>query len=85
MSFQIRNFLSVSLISAALALPAAAQTTPAPEAAPAAPATTSEAQVPAPAEPKIVEDLFLGEESAPLTIYEYASFTCPHCAHSRCR
>ena len=80
MSFQIRNFLSVSLISAALALPAAAQTTPAPEAAPAAPAATSEAQVPAPAEPKIVEDLFLGEESAPLTIYEYASFTCPHCA-----
>ena len=78
MSFQIRNFLSVSLISAALALPAAAQTTPAPEAAPAAPAATSEAQVPAPAEAKIVEDLFLGEESAPLTIYEYASFTCPH-------
>lgn len=86
MSFEIRNFLSVSLISAALALPAAAQTTPAPEAAPAstseaAPAATSEAQVPVPtAEPKIVEDLFLGEESAPLTIYEYASFTCPHCA-----
>ena len=78
MSFQIRNFLSVSLISAALALPAAAQTTPAPEAAPAA---TPEAQAAAPAaEPKIVEDLFLGEESAPLTIYEYASFTCPHCA-----
>ena len=81
MSFQIRNFLSVSLISAALALPAAAQTTPAPEAAPAAPAATPEAQAAAPAaEPKIVEDLFLGEESAPLTIYEYASFTCPHCA-----
>ncbi|NHF73046.1 DsbA family protein [Paracoccus xiamenensis] len=84
MSFQIRNFLSVSLISAALALPAAAQTTPAPEAAPAAPAATPEAQTPAEqapaAEPKIVEDLFLGEESAPLTIYEYASFTCPHCA-----
>ena len=40
-----------ALISAALALPAAAQTTPAPEAAPAAPAATSEAQVPAPAEP----------------------------------
>ena len=71
----------MSLISAALALPAAAQTTPAPEAAPAAPAATPEAQAAAPAaEPKIVEDLFLGEESAPLTIYEYASFTCPHCA-----
>ncbi len=85
MSFEIRNFLSVSLISAALALPAAAQTTPAPEAAPAAPAEaepadTSAPAVAPPAAPKLVEDLFLGEESAPLTIYEYASFTCPHCA-----
>ena len=78
MSFEIRNFLSVSLISAALALPAAAQTTPAPEAAPAT--TTEAAPAATPAEPKLVEDLFLGAETAPLTISEYASFTCPHCA-----
>lgn len=24
-------------------------------------------------------DMFLGAEDAPITIYEYASFTCPHC------
>lgn len=24
-------------------------------------------------------DMFLGDEDAPITIYEYASFTCPHC------
>lgn len=26
-------------------------------------------------------DIFLGAEDAPLTIYEYASFTCGHCAN----
>ena len=25
-------------------------------------------------------EMAIGEESAPLTIYEYASYTCPHCA-----
>ena len=25
-------------------------------------------------------EMSMGEESAPLTIYEYASYTCPHCA-----
>lgn len=27
-----------------------------------------------------VQDFFLGEADAPVTLYEYASFTCPHCA-----
>ncbi|WP_298905304.1 DsbA family protein [uncultured Aliiroseovarius sp.] len=26
-------------------------------------------------------DMFLGDENAPLTVIEYASFTCPHCAN----
>lgn len=26
-----------------------------------------------------VVDMFLGEEDAPITVIEYASFTCPHC------
>ena len=26
-------------------------------------------------------DMFLGEEAAPITIIEYASMTCPHCAN----
>lgn len=27
-----------------------------------------------------VKDMFLGDENAPITVIEYASFTCPHCA-----
>lgn len=27
-----------------------------------------------------IKDFYLGDENAPITIYEYASFTCPHCA-----
>lgn len=27
-----------------------------------------------------VKEMFLGEEDAPITLIEYASFTCPHCA-----
>jgi len=28
----------------------------------------------------VVPDMFLGSEDAPVTLIEYASFTCPHCA-----
>ena len=31
------------------------------------------------AEP-IMGDVVLGDEAAPVTVFEYASFTCPHCA-----
>lgn len=31
-------------------------------------------------EGKILPDIALGQESAPVTMVEYASFTCPHCA-----
>ncbi len=27
-----------------------------------------------------VKDMFIGDENAPITMIEYASFTCPHCA-----
>lgn len=27
-----------------------------------------------------VEDMFIGDADAPVTVIEYASFTCPHCA-----
>jgi protein-disulfide isomerase len=30
---------------------------------------------------KIMEDRVLGNPDAPVTIHEYASMTCPHCAH----
>ncbi len=32
-------------------------------------------------EPGPMGDKWLGEEDAPVTIIEYASMTCPHCAH----
>ena len=28
----------------------------------------------------VISDMFLGPEDAPITVIEYASFTCPHCA-----
>ena len=31
-------------------------------------------------EPIVVPDMILGSEDAPVTLYEYASYTCPHCA-----
>ena len=42
------------------------------------------AQSPSPAElmqPGPLGDMVLGDEKAPVTIIEYASMTCPHCAH----
>ncbi len=33
------------------------------------------------AEPGPAGDVVLGSDKAPVTIYEYASMTCPHCAH----
>lgn len=63
-----------------LATPGVAQQTPLPAPAvdaAAAPAADAAAAQPAPA---LVPDIFLGAETAPVTIYEYASFTCSHCA-----
>jgi protein-disulfide isomerase len=33
------------------------------------------------AEPSPLGDMAMGSENAPVTIIEYASMTCPHCAH----
>ena len=34
------------------------------------------------AEPEsVVSDMVLGDENAPVTVIEYASYTCPHCAN----
>jgi protein-disulfide isomerase len=38
--------------------------------------TAAELMAPGP-----IEDIWLGDEKAPVTIIEYASMTCPHCAH----
>jgi len=34
----------------------------------------------APTTTRVVEDMILGDEAAPVTVIEYASLTCPHCA-----
>ena len=65
------------LIDAAKAAPPAATPAPGTGAAPAAdPAELAELAKPGPA-----GDVVLGSDKAPVTIIEYASMTCPHCAH----
>lgn len=81
MTLTLRSLVSAATLSAlaGLALPAAAQT-----AAPAQPATEQPAGAQSAAtpatEPAILPDLFIGAETAPVTMLEYASFTCSHCA-----
>lgn len=78
-------------LATAFATVATAQQTPAPATtpAPAAAAGTTPAATPpspgasaaaTPAAPALVPDIFLGSKDAPVTIYEYASLTCSHCA-----
>jgi protein-disulfide isomerase len=69
--FTINRRVLVALaatLAASRGLPAWAQeTTPAPDATSAAAAE--------------IKDFSLGDPNAPVKIVEYASFTCPHCAH----
>ncbi|MFK7942804.1 MAG: DsbA family protein [Paracoccaceae bacterium] len=32
-------------------------------------------------EPRFTDDVVVGDENAPLTVFEYVSFSCPHCAN----
>jgi protein-disulfide isomerase len=57
---------------------AIAQETAAPAKAPEAQGTVDMAKV---LEPGALPDKQLGKDDAPVTIVEYASMTCPHCAH----
>ena len=50
----------------------------APEAQPAAPDEAASER--AAAADYVLGDIALGDPDAPVTVYEYASFTCPHCA-----
>ena len=45
------------------------------------PPMAAAAQDTAPAATATVPDMVLGVETAPVTVVEYSSFTCPHCAH----
>lgn len=67
--------------------PAAAETPPAGEATPPAAAAVEAPQSQGSVdmtkllEPGALPDMALGKADAPVTIVEYASMTCPHCAH----
>lgn len=81
MNFLPSRVMAASLISAvALGASAWAQETPAP-AATEAPAAETATETPAAEAPQFVDDIILGDPEAPLTIIEYASFTCVHCAN----
>lgn len=71
--------LPILALSALLASFAFAQTATgtAETANPGQPASTEQA---APTADYALGDIALGDPDAPLTVYEYASFTCPHCA-----
>ncbi|WP_240643604.1 DsbA family protein [Paracoccus siganidrum] len=47
----------------------------------AVPAAMAQDATPEAAAPEILPDIALGAEDAPLTVVEYASFTCGHCAN----
>jgi protein-disulfide isomerase len=66
--------------------PAAAETPAAPEAPPpaaaaAAPESAGSVDMAKLLQPGALPDKVLGNDDAPVTIVEYASMTCPHCAH----
>ena len=69
-----RRELSAS--AAALGLLSVLPATLASAQAPSATPSAAELMAPGP-----IEDLPLGKDDAPVTIIEYASMTCPHCAH----
>ena len=88
--------LTIAAASATLALSACSDTeaevtqAPSDGDAPATTGSTTSAAAPAPAgevdpakllEAGALPDMVLGKADAPVTIVEYASMTCPHCAH----
>jgi protein-disulfide isomerase len=61
--------------------PAAAPSTPAPQVAQPAPPSQGAIPMPEMMAPGGLPDMAMGSADAPVTIVEYASMTCPHCAH----
>ena len=91
MSFSMRRrdvLLSLGAVSATALLAACSDDAPKPAEQPATPAAPT-ASAPASqgtvdmaklVEPGVLPEMMLGKADAPVTIVEYASMTCPHCA-----
>ncbi len=77
----MRRYIGISLVLALVAgfsWTARAQESAAPQ-----PAQPAAPESPAPEQASVaamLADRVLGDPNAPVTIYEYSSFTCPHCA-----
>src|ERR1700683_4454834 len=67
-------FAAIALLALAWPLPALAQSSPTPSKPPSAAVLANPLAL-------TPDDRILGKPDAPITIVEYASLTCPHCAH----
>jgi protein-disulfide isomerase len=72
--------MMISAAVAALGLGAYFLTLPAPSGAPADPFGAANAQEVEDLDTSSIPDMSLGNPDAPVTLIEYASYTCPHCA-----
>jgi protein-disulfide isomerase len=70
----------ISAAVAAIGLGAYFVTSPSNTVTPADPLGAANAQEAADIDTSSIEDMTLGNPEAPVTVIEYASFTCPHCA-----
>lgn len=77
-----RSLIAAVAAAMTVAAPAFAQDAKPADTAPAPAQTQAQTQAAADQMPegKVLPDIVLGKAEAPLTIVEYASFTCPHCA-----
>jgi protein-disulfide isomerase len=72
--------MMISAAVAALGLGAYVLTLPAPSGAPVDPFGAANAQEVEDLDTSSIPDMSLGNPDAPVTLIEYASYTCPHCA-----
>lgn len=73
------RIMMISAAVAALGLGAYFLTTPGPQGTPADPFGAANAQEAETLDTSSIADMSLGNPEAPVTVIEYASYTCPHC------